>query len=105
MLSPPLPRRFIEGDKRIVRLFPDYKRVELGYYRQTGIFPIIHVTVVKQEVGDQDPRGVAGGGWWAGGGPRPGPRRGGGGPPQPQEPRGDPALYARAGADQDADDD
>jgi hypothetical protein len=55
MLSPTLPKRFIEGDKRIVRLFPDYKQVELDYYRTTGIFPIMHVTVIKQEIVDKHP--------------------------------------------------
>jgi 4,5-dihydroxyphthalate decarboxylase len=55
MLSPTLPKRFIEGDKRIVRLFPDYKQVELDYFKTTGIFPIMHVTVVKQEIVDKYP--------------------------------------------------
>jgi len=55
MLSPTLPKRFIEGDKRIVRLFPDYKKVELAYFKNTGIFPIMHVTVVKQEIVDKYP--------------------------------------------------
>jgi len=55
MLSPTLPKRFIEGDKRIVRLFADYKKVELDYFRTTGIFPIMHVTVVKQEIVDKYP--------------------------------------------------
>ncbi len=55
MLSPNLPKRFIEGDKRIVRLFPDYKDVELKYFRSTGIFPIMHVTVIKQEIVDKYP--------------------------------------------------
>src|SRR5262249_52630862 len=36
MLSPELPRLFRAGDKRIVRLFPDYKDLELAYFRRTG---------------------------------------------------------------------
>jgi 4,5-dihydroxyphthalate decarboxylase len=55
MLSPDIPRRFLEGDKRIVRLFPDYKQVEIDYYRQTGIFPIMHVTAIKREIVEQNP--------------------------------------------------
>jgi 4,5-dihydroxyphthalate decarboxylase len=55
MLSPTLPRRFVEGDKRIVRLFPDYKRIEMEYFRRTGIFPIMHVTAIKQEIVDKYP--------------------------------------------------
>jgi 4,5-dihydroxyphthalate decarboxylase len=55
MLSPDLPRRFIEGDKRIVRLFADYKNVETDYFRKTGIFPIMHVTVIRQDIVDKYP--------------------------------------------------
>jgi 4,5-dihydroxyphthalate decarboxylase len=55
MLSPELPRLFLAGDKRIVRLFPDYKEVELAYFRRTGIFPIMHVTTIRQEIVDKYP--------------------------------------------------
>ncbi|MDB5602572.1 MAG: 4,5-dihydroxyphthalate decarboxylase [Xanthobacteraceae bacterium] len=55
MISPTLPKPFVEGDKRIARLFDDYKNVELDYFRQTGIFPIMHVTTVKQEIVDKYP--------------------------------------------------
>jgi 4,5-dihydroxyphthalate decarboxylase len=55
MLSPDLPKLFLQGDKRIVRLFPDYKDVELAYFRKTGIFPIMHVTTIKQEIVDKYP--------------------------------------------------
>lgn len=55
MISPTLPKPFVQGDKRIARLFADYKNVELDYFRQTGIFPIMHVTTVKQEIVDKYP--------------------------------------------------
>ena len=55
MLSPDLPRLFVQGDKRIVRLFPNYKDIELDYFRSTGIFPIMHVNVIKQEIVDKYP--------------------------------------------------
>jgi 4,5-dihydroxyphthalate decarboxylase len=55
MLSPELPHLFLAGDKRIVRLFPNYKDVELAYFRKTGIFPIMHVTTIKQEIVDKYP--------------------------------------------------
>jgi 4,5-dihydroxyphthalate decarboxylase len=55
MLSPDLPKLFLQGDKRIVRVFPDYKDVELAYFRKTGIFPIMHVTTIKQEIVDKYP--------------------------------------------------
>jgi 4,5-dihydroxyphthalate decarboxylase len=55
MISPTIPRPFVVGDKRVARLFPDYKRVEIEYYRETGIFPIMHVTTVRQEIVDKYP--------------------------------------------------
>lgn len=55
MISPTLPKPFVQGDKRIARLFADYKNVEIDYFRQTGIFPIMHVTTVKQEIVDKYP--------------------------------------------------
>jgi 4,5-dihydroxyphthalate decarboxylase len=55
MLSPEIPRLFLQGDKRIVRLFPNYKDVELAYFRKTGIFPIMHVTTIKREIVDKHP--------------------------------------------------
>ncbi len=50
MLSPDIPRLFLDGDKRIVRLFANYKDIEIAFFRKTGIFPIMHVTVVRQEI-------------------------------------------------------
>lgn len=35
---------------RIVRLFPDYRAVEERYFRETGIFPIMHVIAIRGEV-------------------------------------------------------
>jgi 4,5-dihydroxyphthalate decarboxylase len=55
MLSPDIPRLFLQGDKRIVRLFADYKKIEIDYFKSTGIFPIMHVTTIKQEIVDKYP--------------------------------------------------
>src|SRR5579864_2249228 len=55
MISPDIPRAFLAGDKRIARLFPDYGAVEREYFRQTGIFPIMHVNVIKQEIIERYP--------------------------------------------------
>jgi 4,5-dihydroxyphthalate decarboxylase len=55
MLSPDLPRLFLEGDRRIVRLFPDYKDIEIAFFKKTAIFPIMHVTVVRQDIIDKYP--------------------------------------------------
>ena len=36
-------------------MFVDYKAVEIAFFRQTGIFPIMHVTTVKQEIVEKYP--------------------------------------------------
>ena len=55
MISPTFPRPFLKGDRRVARLFANYKEVETDYFRRTGIFPIMHVTVIRQEIVDQNP--------------------------------------------------
>lgn len=45
-----MPSSFLKGDGCVVRLFPDYQAVELAYYRQTRIFPIMHTVAIRREV-------------------------------------------------------
>jgi 4,5-dihydroxyphthalate decarboxylase len=42
-------------DPRVSRLFPDFKAEEIAYYKKTGIFPIMHVMGIKQEIVDKHP--------------------------------------------------
>jgi 4,5-dihydroxyphthalate decarboxylase len=46
---------FAARDPRVGRLFPDFKNEEIAYYKKTGIFPIMHVLGLKQEIVDQHP--------------------------------------------------
>ena len=39
----------------IRRLFPDYEPVEAAYFKKTGVYPIMHVIVVKSEVLERHP--------------------------------------------------
>jgi 4,5-dihydroxyphthalate decarboxylase len=55
IMVPQTPKLLLEGDKRIVRLFPDYVARERAYFEETGIFPIMHVTAIKQELVDRHP--------------------------------------------------
>jgi len=55
MISPTIPKPVLRGDPRVGRLFPNYKEVELAYFRQTGIFPIMHVTAIRREIVDAHP--------------------------------------------------
>jgi 4,5-dihydroxyphthalate decarboxylase len=55
LLTARLPRPFIEGDPRVARLFPSPRDVELDYFRRTGIFPPMHVIVVRRELYGADP--------------------------------------------------
>jgi 4,5-dihydroxyphthalate decarboxylase len=55
IISPTIPRPFTLGDKRVARLFPDYKQIEIDYFKSTGIFPIMHVTTIKREIVEQYP--------------------------------------------------
>jgi 4,5-dihydroxyphthalate decarboxylase len=46
---------FAARDPRVARLFPDFKNKEIAYYKKTGIFPIMHVLGLKQEIADKHP--------------------------------------------------
>jgi len=45
----------VKRDPRVARLWPDFKSEETAYYKKTGIFPIMHVMGLKQEIVDRQP--------------------------------------------------
>jgi 4,5-dihydroxyphthalate decarboxylase len=43
------------GAAPVRRLFPDFRRVERAYYEKTGIFPVMHTVVLKEELAHEHP--------------------------------------------------
>jgi 4,5-dihydroxyphthalate decarboxylase len=55
VLHPDLIHPLVDKDPRVARLFPDYRREEIAFYRKSGIFPIMHVMGVKRDVIEKHP--------------------------------------------------
>jgi len=55
LLHPDIIDPILNKDPRVGRLFPAYKQEELAYYGKTGIFPIMHVLGIKQELVERYP--------------------------------------------------
>lgn len=54
-IGPRAPRCFADGHPAVKRLFDDSIRVAEDYFRRTGIFPIMHVLGLRQDLADRHP--------------------------------------------------
>ncbi len=55
LISADAPKAYLEGNPAVGRLFENYVEVERDYFRRTGIFPMMHLIVVKRELADRQP--------------------------------------------------
>ena len=55
LYSPRIPGPFTAGDPRVRRLFSDVVGAEKAYWAATGIFPIMHVVVLRRDVYEASP--------------------------------------------------
>lgn len=58
LFSADVPQCVLKRSPNVARLFPDSKRVEREYYGRTGIFPIMHLAVVRRELAERHPEVV-----------------------------------------------
>jgi 4,5-dihydroxyphthalate decarboxylase len=55
LVSPRPPSSFEAGHPQIRRLWPDHRAEERRFYRDTGLFPIMHVVAVRRELVERHP--------------------------------------------------
>lgn len=55
LMAPRVPTVFRAPDPPIRRVFPDYATRELEYHRRTGLFPIMHLVVIRSDVAERHP--------------------------------------------------
>jgi hypothetical protein len=50
LFSANVPQCVLDGSPNVGRLFPDYESLERDYYRRTGIFPMMHIVVIRKDL-------------------------------------------------------
>jgi 4,5-dihydroxyphthalate decarboxylase len=55
VMSARRPSCFVAGHPKVRRLYPDYRTAERDYFRQTGIFPIMHAVGIRRDIHERHP--------------------------------------------------
>jgi 4,5-dihydroxyphthalate decarboxylase len=55
LLSASPPVAFTRGSPKVARLFPNYRELEIDYYKRTKIYPIMHLIVIRKDVHERHP--------------------------------------------------
>lgn len=55
LLAPKPPQAFLDGNRDLVRLIPDFEMAEMAYHRKTGFFPIMHLLAIRKSIADEHP--------------------------------------------------
>ncbi|HEX6581175.1 MAG TPA: ABC transporter substrate-binding protein, partial [Actinomycetota bacterium] len=55
LVSPRPPSCFEQEHPMVRRLWPDHREAERRYYRETGLFPIMHVVAVRRDLSERHP--------------------------------------------------
>jgi 4,5-dihydroxyphthalate decarboxylase len=55
IVSPRPPSCFLDGHPRVRRLWPDHREEERRFYRETKLFPIMHLVVIRRSLSERHP--------------------------------------------------
>lgn len=55
IIAPRAPSCFLNHSPNVKRLIENYEEVEKDYFKRTGIFPIMHVVAIKDEILEKNP--------------------------------------------------
>jgi len=55
LVAPVAPPSLLRGENKVRRLFENYEEVERGYFKKTGVFPIMHTLVIRRDIHRDNP--------------------------------------------------